>query len=302
MFAASVPRRLAIALAALAVACCSRPASAAGELVYVGLFTAQTVNVYQGGSGYPLLGQLFDGVGNPVGGLAVDRFQKLYISTDGSWVNVFDRGSLVPSGTYTIGSATFPLGIAIGRDETLYAPLNQIGVLDVFAKGERRAPTLIIPMPQGDTPLAAAVDGQNNLYIEYGPFGHFPQPAHIEKCLPGTTQCSDLGITLGAGGLDLAFDASGDIVACDELAGQIDVFPPGATQPSRTLTQGLHGCDSFAFDKQRARLFVDDEAFGASGGGVVVFNYSTGAAIATITAGIPSTDFIEGIAVSPSAP
>lgn len=302
MFASSVPRRLATALAATAVACWARPAAASGQLVYVGLFTAQTVNVYQGGTGYPFAGQLFDGVGNPIGGFAVDRFQKLFISTDGSFVNVFERGSLVPSGTYPIGAATFPLGIAIGQDETLYAPLNQIGVLDVFAKGERRAPSLVIPMPQGDTPLAAAVDAQNDLYIEYSPFGHYPQPAHIEKCQPGTTECTDLGITLGAGGLDLAFDASGDLIACDELAASIDVFPPGATQPSRTLTQGLHGCYTFAFDNRRARLFVNDEAFGASGGGVEVFNYSTGSVIATITAGIPSNDFIEGIAVSPSAP
>lgn len=302
MICASVPRRIAVALAAFALALWARPAAAAGQLVYIGLFTAQAVNVYQGGSTYPLLGQLVDGVGNPVGGLAVDRFKKLFVDTDSSWVNVYEPGSLVPSGTYQIGVAAFPLGIAIGQDETLYAPLNGVGVVDVFPKGERRAPSLVIPMPPGDVPLAAVVDSQNDLYVEYSPGGRFPQPAHIERCLPGTTQCTDLGITMGAGGLDLAFDGSGDLVACDELAGQIDVFPPGATQPSRTLTHGLQGCQYFAFDERRARLFVEQAQFDASGGGVEVFDYATGSVITTITAGIPSSDFIEGIAVSPSAP
>lgn len=300
MFLAPGPSRLAFLLAVIAAMLVPRPASAAGQLVYVGLFNTQAVNVYQGGGSYPFLGQLVDGIGNPVGGLAVDRLQKLFVDTDSGFVNVYTRGSLVPSGTYPIGPATFPLGIAVGPDETLYAPLNLSGVVDVFPRGERKAPALVIPMPSGDGPLAAAVDAQNDLYVEYGPLGRFPQPAHIEKCLPGTTQCTDLGITMGAGGLSLALDASGDLVACDELAGRIDVFPPGATQPSRTLTQGLHGCQYFAFDKPEARLYVETAAFNASGGGVEVFDFSTGSVIATITAGIPSADFIEGIAVSPS--
>ena len=301
---ASVPRKVALAFACSLLVLGARPAAAdsSGELVYVGLYTSQAVNVYQGPSGFGLIGQLLDGVGNPSGGLAVDRFQKLYIATDNSFVDVFQRGSLVPSGTYPIGIATYPFGIAIGQDETLYAPLNFVGKVVVYPKGERKNPSLVILTPQGTAPLAVALDSQNDLYIEYGPPGPFPQPAYIEKCAPGSSQCSDLGITLGDGGLNIAFDAQGDLVACDELAAQIDVFPPGATVPSRTLTQGIHGCDFFAFNRASTRLFVDNEAFGQSGGGVTVLNYATGAQVGAITAGIPSSDYIFGIAVSPSAP
>lgn len=304
MLRLSASRRLAIAFAGLLLAFYVHPADAdsSGELVYVGLYTTQVVNVYQGPSGFGLLGQLLDGVGNPSGGLAVDKFQKLFIATDNAFVDVFERGSLVPSGSYPIGVATFPLGIAIGQDESLYAPLNLVGRVVVYAKGERKSPSLTIFMPAGDDPLAVAVDAQNDVYIEYAPSGPFPQPAHIEKCPPGSSQCTDLGITLGDGGLNLALDGQGDLVACDELAAQIDVFPPGATVPSRTLTQGLHGCDFFAFNRARTRLFVDNEAFGQSGGGVTVLDYGSGAQVGSITAGIPPSDFIFGIAVSPSAP
>lgn len=300
----SAPRLVAIAFACLSLAFGVRPAVAdtSSQLIYVGLFINQAVNVYQGPSGFGLLGQLLDGVGNPSGGFAVDKYQKLYIATDNSFVDVFQRDSLVPSGTYPIGNATFPLGIAVGQDETLYAPLNAAGRVVEYAKGDRKKPSLIIGAPPGTEPIAVALDAQNDLYIEYAAPGAFPQPAHIEECPPGSTQCTDLGITLGAGGLNIAIDGQGDLVACDEFAAQVDVFPPGATTPSRTLTQGIHGCDFFAFDRPQKRLFVDNEAFGATGGGVTVFNYGTGAQVGSITTGIPSNDYIFGIAVSPSAP
>ena len=270
--------------------------------LYVGLFNGQTVNLYDAsGNGQPT-SQLFDGLGNITGGVAVDRQKRVYVSTGSGLVMVFPGGGFVPMQRYRFPdqySPGYPLGIAVGADGTLYAPLNIAGVVAAYPKGDTQTASLTITMPSGTTAMAAAVDDQNNLYIEYGP-PKYPSPGYIEKCPPNSDQCVDLGITLSAPGYNLVVDSEGNLIACDELAAQIDVFAPGSTQP-RVISQGLTGCPFFALDKKQGRLFVGNQKHdGSSQGSISVFDYASGTLVNTISGGIPSGDLIFGVALSPA--
>jgi hypothetical protein len=270
--------------------------------LYVGLFNGQVVNVYDAfGDGQPNY-QFVDGLGTITGGIAVGRNHQVYVTTDSGLVVVFDEGHLTPVQRYRFPdqpSPTYPLGIAVDSAGTLYAPMNLEGVLVVYPKGDTQKATLTIPVPSGETPYAAALDTDNNLYIEYGGFT-FPSTGYIEECAPGSTQCVDLGIQLGSAGYNLVVDNQGNVIACDELAGQIDVFAPGSTNP-RVISQGLTGCGFFALDRKQKNLFVGNQAQDGSNQAVIsVFDYASGALVNTISGGIPSGDYIYGVAVSPA--
>jgi hypothetical protein len=277
------------------------PNKAGTTTLYLGLFNGQDVNVYDAfGNGQPT-GQILDGLANTTGGLAVGHNHRLYVS-DATYVTAYPRGGLVPLARYRFpdqGLPGIPLGIAVGTDGTLYAPLSNDGVVAVYPKGDTMKASLTIPAPSGNTVFAVALDNQNNLYIEYGA-PTYPSAGYIEVCLPNSTQCTDLGITLGAPGYNLVVDLQGNIIACDELAATIDVFPPGSNQP-RIISQGLNGCPFFALDKQQDRLFVANQNHGGTTQGVVsVFDYASGTLVNTISGGIPSGDLVIGVALDPS--
>jgi hypothetical protein len=277
---------------------------AENTLLYVGLFNSQLVNVYDAfGNGQPIY-QLVDAVDNITGGIAVGKNHEVYVPTGGVMVVAFDQGQLTPVERYRFPDQPFPtvpLGIAVDGEGTLYAPMSSEGVLVVYPKGDTQKATLTIPMPSGETPYAAAVDTENNLYIEYGGFT-FPSTGYIEECAPGSSECVDLGIQLGNGGSNLVVDNQGNLIACDNLAGQIDVFPPGSTQP-RVIGQGLVGGCFFALDRKQKNLFVSNQTQ-ASNKVVIpmisVFDYASGTLINTITGGIPAGDLIFGVALSPA--
>jgi len=187
--------------------------------------------------------------------------------------------------------------MTVGSDGKLYAALYGDGTVVVYDKGSSRQASLTIPVPANNTAYAVAVDKQNNVYIEYGPAAPFGSGGFIEKCAPGSTQCTDLGITLGAPGFHIAVDSKNNVIACDQLAGQIDVFPPGGTKP-RVISQGLVGCLFFGLDPDESQLFVANQPHDGNNKGIAVMDYATGALKTTITTGIPPEDILGGVAVS----
>jgi hypothetical protein len=270
--------------------------------LYVGLFNGALVNVYDAfGNGQPNY-QLVDGLFAITGGIAIGRNQEVFISTGSTQVIVFKHGALTPLLRYHFPDQydpSYPLGIAVGSDGTLYAPLNIAGVVAVYPRGDTQQASLTIPVPSGETPYAVAVDSQNNLYIEYGGVTT-PSPAYIEKCAPGSTQCTDLGVQLGSGGFNLVVDNQSNVIACDDLAATIDVFAPGSTEP-RVISQGLTGCGFFALDKKQKNLYVGNQPQDLSTPGVIsVFDYASGTLVNTISGGIPADDYIFGVALSPA--
>jgi len=100
----------------------------------------------------------------------------------------------------------------------------------------------------------------------------------------------------------LAVDSQGNVAACDELAGQIDVFPPNGGAP-RVISQGLRGCGYFALDRSEKYLVVGNEGHAGGAIRISIFNYATGEVLQDMTGGVPQNDFINGLAlaVSPTA-
>jgi len=273
--------------------------------IYVGFFNAQQVNIYKPGGNGPI-GALLDGLTNITGGIAVDKQQNVYVTTSSGWVVTYPPAGLVPSSRYQFPDQHQPpltAGITVDQAGTLYASLfGDNGIVAEYPAGDTTQAAFILHPPPPNAALAVAVDGQNNLYVEYSTAIPFPQPAYIEKCLPQSDQCTDLGVQLGAGGFNLAVDSQGNVIACDELAGQIDVFPSNGGQP-RVISQGLTGCGYFALDSSQRYLVVGNEAFSGGPTSISIFNYATGELLQSITAGVPQNDFISGLAlgVSPTA-
>jgi len=270
--------------------------------IYVGLFNAQQVNVYNAGRANP--GKiLLDGVENITGGIAVDKLQNVYVTTSPGWVVMYPPTGLVPMLRYQFPDQHQPpltAGITVDPAGTLYAALyGDNGIVAEYPAGNTTQASFTLAPPPPYSALAVAVDRQNNLYVEYALNGPFPETAYIEKCLPQSTQCTDLGVQLGAGGWNLAVDAQGNVVACDELAGQIDVFPPNGGQP-RVISQGLTGCGCFALDSSETHLVVANESHNWGATSISIFNYASGTLMQNITAGVPQNDFINGLALSVS--
>jgi hypothetical protein len=269
--------------------------------LYVGLFNGQAVNIYDAfGNGQPTA-QLLDGLANSTGGIAVDQDRRVYVSTSGSTVMTFPAGGFVPIRRYRFpeqGVPAYPFGIAVDSAGSLYAPLYFDGLVAVYPKGETKKASMTIPVPAGNAAFAAALDGQSNIYIEYG-LNAYPSPGYIEKCPPNSAQCTDLGIALSSPGYNLAVDSQGNLIACDQFAAQIDVFAPGSTKP-RVISQGLVGCGSFALNKAEDSLFVANQANGGGTAVISVFDYASGNLVNTISGGIPPGDLIFGVALSPS--
>ncbi len=85
-----------------------------------------------------------------------------------------------------------------------------------------------------ETPENLAVDGSNNLYIQYvgGTMG-----SGVIEVPPGQTTGTDLNLVIGSASA-LSVDKAGNIVIIDQGSSSLDVFPAGQTTPSKTLALG----------------------------------------------------------------
>jgi len=262
-------------------------------LLFVANGRSNVVDIYDKNPPNALVGQITDGISGP-NGMAVDAAGDLFVANvDNQTVTEYPPGSTKPSKTYKNGFGqrlTNPLNVAVGIDGTLYlVNYTHVGnasqVLE-YPPNSKYA-SLAINLTGGAEGLA--LDSGNNLYVSY----NGANGGRILKFAPGSTTGNDLGIALGfAGGL--ALDKNGNLIACDQTAPAIDVFPPGATQPSRTITNGFVDPYHIAFGQHFQRLYVADSA----GDDVLVYSYPAGKIVDTIHRRF--TAF--GVAVSPAAP
>jgi hypothetical protein len=263
----------------------------ASGLLFVANGRSNVVDIYDKAPPNALVGQITDGISGP-NGMAADTAGNLFVANvDDQTVTVYPPGSTKPSRTYTSGfnrRLTNPLNVAVGSDETLYL-VNYIGNGSEVLEYPRHSmkPSLSIAINGGAEGLA--LDTSNNLYVSYNGLGG----GRILKFAPGSKTGMDLGIALGfAGGL--TFDRNGNMVACDQTAPAIDIFPPGATKPSKTITKGLFDPYHIAFGEHFHRLYLADSV----GDDVIVFSYPDG----TILDRIYRTATAYGVAVNPAAP
>ncbi len=237
--------------------------------VYVADYLESDVEIYsQAGSSPTACGKITMGVSSPEG-IYVDAKSTLYVANYiGSTVTEYPRAGKVPA--ITISTTAPPYDVFVGVDRTLYVAEPTLDQVAEYAVGTT-SPSLTLAINGGA--YGMATDRRNNLYVSY--LSNSDGVSHVEKFAPGATTGTDLGFTVSFAG-ELKLDKQNDIIIGDRNNNVIDIFPPGATTPSRTLA--IAGKPVyFCLNQAETLLYV------SALNQVQIFNYQSGAPVGSIT-------------------
>lgn len=257
------------------------------HLVYVADQGAQAVYIFpQVGRNQAPIGKITSGVLGP-NGLFVDKARRLYVCNfGGGTVSVYNHGALTP--VRILKGAGSAIDVVVGIDGTVYVSnwdSGSSGTLLEYPKGHN-TPTVTININGASEGLA--LDTSNNLYVAYN--DATVGDGEVLKFAPGSTVGTNLGIHVGyVGGATI--DSSGNLLVDDQNIPGVDVFPPGATQPSQVI-KGFSLAFDIALNQQNTRLWVT-QPFAAAN----EVTYPGGKLINSITNTINSAF---GVAASPS--
>lgn len=261
-----------------------------GSQLYVADQPNQRVAIFSQHSGQPT-GQITDAIAAP-DGLYIDPSGTLYVCNFGAGtVTEYPRGQATHSKTLT--GTIGPKYVVKGHDGTVYVSDFGDGSnshLYEYAHGST-TPTTTIPF--ATFPAGVALDTHNKLYVAYNDSSN--NDIEVLKFSPGSTKGTNLGIHIkfdNAGGL--AFNSNGDLLLDDQSLPGVDVFPPGATQPSKQI-KGFNLAYQIALNHADTHLFVSDP-FGPS---VAEVAYPSGTLIQTFSSGLSGAF---GVATSPDSP
>lgn len=231
----------------------SAAATAGSHVIYSGNYDDSTITIYPSkGINPPPIGTISTGLTNPER-LFVDKSLKLYASDEGSPTSivVYKPGKTSPSLSITDG-VDYPTGVTVGADGTVYSANTGNETVTEYPKG-KTAPSLTVSL-DNETPENLAVDGSDNLYIQY--FGGTLGSGVIEVP-PGQTSGTDLNLVIGSASA-LSVDEAGNIVIIDQGDSSLDVFPPGQTSPSKTLALGGYPFE-MSMNKAEKQVFVSND-------------------------------------------
>jgi hypothetical protein len=269
----------------------SPQAAAAKSRLFVADQPNQRVDIFpQGGGPNPApIGQITDAIGGP-DGLFVDGQGTLYVCNFGFGnVTEYPKGQTTHSATLT--GSIGPKYVVAGVDGTVYVSDFASGsngrVLE-YAGGST-TPTTTIPFQT--FPAGLALDKHNKLYVAFGDANN--NDVEVLKFAPGSTKGKNLGIHLkfaNAGGA--TFDKSGNYLLDDQSLPGVDVFPPGATQPSQQI-KGFSLAYQIALNHRDTHLYVSDPV-----GSVSEVAYPSGTPIKTISNSLSGA---YGVATSPDS-
>ena len=256
------------------------------HLVYVADQGGQAVYIFpRWGKDQAPIGKITSGLAAP-NGLFVDSARNLYVCNfGGGTVTVYPNGSITPSLTLT--GAGSPIDVVVGVDGTVYVSnwdSGSAGTLLEYPAGHT-TPSVTININGASEGLA--LDRRNNLYVAYN--DATINDGEVLKFAPGSTVGTNLGIHVGYVGGETV-DSSGNLLLDDQNIPGVDVFPPGATQPSNRIT-GFSLAFDIALNHPNTRLWVTDP-FTA----VYEVTYPGGQIVNTITNTISSAF---GVATSP---
>ena len=228
--------------------------------------------------------------------IAVDQSENLYLTSYYSTnIAVYAYGATSPFSTlYDVGS---PEAVAVAADGTVYAASyynlwnrDLSGQVAVYAPGQQQ-PAYTLPVPGAQFIFGMCVDQAKNLYVLF----KYPTGTTAVREFPkGSLGPSrDLGLPLQTGDdWGITVDNAGNLLIT--AGGGIEVFPPGATQPSQLLASGSAAV-SMAFTSDWSKLFV------LGVGGVFVYSYPGGTLLAQYS--ITNEAYGgSGIATSPAPP
>ncbi|HLY03619.1 MAG TPA: hypothetical protein VKR56_14125 [Candidatus Cybelea sp.] len=267
----------------------SPAARKAKHLIYVSDFLNNAVEIYSAaGSDQSPIGEITDGISGPEGN-CIDEHGDLFVTNaSNQTVTMYPRGSTTYKLQYT--GFAYPTSVTAGKNGWVYvADLVGEKVVEFPKNSTRPKVTIDITYPQG-----VALDSKNNLYVEYNTGAHGAGPGDVDEFAPKSTSGTDLGLPIVWAAGD-AIDGKSDVVVADQGSGSnaaVYVFPPGATKPSETISQGMEDPFRIAFDKPFKHLYVADPEVNA----LLVYDYSSGKLVNSITSGLKS---VYGVAVSP---
>lgn len=203
-------------------------------------------------------------------GIAVDSAGTLYAAnTQGNNVTEYRAGQGTPFRTISSGIQD-PEAIAVDANGTVYVGNRNLGAQEVYVNVYQKGsltPNLTITFPKHNIPHLSgiAVDSAFNLYV----LTVLDAPA-VTKFPPGSTQGTDLALQgLGTFADGLAIDGAGNLYI-SVGTGAINVYAAGATQPKRTITNGLTAPGLFTVTAAGA-LYVPNQSQQINGGTVLEF-------------------------------
>lgn len=187
-------------------------------LFYWGNYDSSTITVLS--SSGKVKGQITSGLYNPER-LFVDSQGSVYatnIGYNGSSKNSitgYKKGQTTPFITITDG-VNRPTGLTVDAAGTIYCANVGNNTITVYPKGHT-TPSLTIDF----FAEYLATDSKDNLYAS---------GSTVDEFAPGSTQGKNLGLP---GGNAIEVDHSGNIILVN--GGNIDYYPPGSTNPSKSV-------------------------------------------------------------------
>jgi len=237
----------------------SYDAKGASKLAYVCNLGAGEVDVFrQHGENQQPIARITDGILGP-GGLTTDRKGNLYVADEGpisgNWtVQVYAPGATSPTKSYTTDLSS-PTDTAVGKDGTIYiANFNGLsnGWVTVYPKGNVSKEYRLSDF-NGGAPLSVALDKKENLYVMYD----VNNGSAVNEYKPGAKTGTNLNLAFGSGG-GIQVDPAGNILVAQQLnPSEILIFPPGQTQPSKSISMPGGGEPfNFALNHRSKALFA----------------------------------------------
>jgi hypothetical protein len=233
----------------------------ASQLVYVSNLGAGAIDVfYQHGQNQQPIATITDGILGP-GGLTTDRKGNLYVADEGkisgNWtVQVYAPGATAPTKSYTTDLSS-PTDSAVAKDGTIYIANfngNSNGWVTVYPKGNVAKEYRLSDFG-GGAPLSVALDAKQNCYVMYDVNGG----SAVNEYKPGEKTGTNLNLVFSSGG-GIQVDPAGDILVAQQLSpSAILIFPPGATEPSKSISMPGGGEPfNFALNHKSKALFVGE--------------------------------------------
>lgn len=235
-------------------------------LLYVADSNGSVIVIYPlTGPNQGQIGSISEGVNGPWG-LSVDSHKSLYVANVGggsyparggtATVTVYPYGYKSPSMTYSqMYIALYALADSAGHVFVSGENHHRLGHVLEFNAGHNR---VIAHQQLGSEADGMAEDRQGNLYVAYRAGGTF-RSSSIAKFGPGLQNRQLLGMTIDQP-QGLLVDRAGNIIVVESVADRIDVFPPGATTPSVTVTiSGIGNLAELAMQKSEKTLWVSSE-------------------------------------------
>ena len=237
----------------------SYDAKGASQLAYVCNLGAGEVNVFrQHGKNQQPIATITNGILGP-GGLTTDRKGNLYVADEGpiggTWtVQVYAPGATSPTKSYTTDLSS-PTDTAVAKDGTIYiANFNGLsnGWVTVYPKGNVLKEYRLSDF-SGGAPLSVALDKKENLYVLYD----VNNGSAVNEYSPGGKTGTNLNLAFSSGG-GIQVDPAGNILVAQQLnPSEILIFPPGQTQPSKSISMPGGGEPfNFALNHKSKVLFA----------------------------------------------